>query len=241
MDESDELVATGAVRKRAEKARRNKFIMRKADFVKSLYDRYGDGLAERLALVREHNVTSRGKHGLEGGSTGNPDCGFLYLLVRAFRRRIIFEIGTYVGSSAVAMNMAAGGHGGSVTTCDPEDYGCLPPESGIRFLNMASADALRLLKAEGARIDFVFADWLPCDESIAHFNEMATDDMIFTAHDYLPGDKGEAAVEAMSRRYARAATGTWIFPDPKPVEVAPGLLIQQATAALIPNRLLGEL
>lgn len=132
-------------------------------------------------------------------------------------------------------------HGCSATTCGPEDYGRVPLDSGIRFLNMASADALRRLKAESARIDFVVADWLPCDETITLLNEMGTDDMIFTAHDYLPGEKGEAAAEAMSRRYVGAATGTWILPDPKPVEVAPGLLLQQATAALIPNRLLVEL
>lgn len=215
--------------------------MKNVDFVKTLFDQYGDGLAQRLTLVREHNVTSRTRHGLEGGSTGNPDCGFLYLLVRAFRRRNIFEIGTYVGSSAVAMNMAASEHGGTITTCDPADYGCIPPDSGIRFLNMASAEALACLKAEGAQIDFVFADWLPCEETISLFNEMGTDDMIFTAHDYLPGDKGEEAVEAMSRHYVRSDSGTWFFPDPEPVEVAPGLLIQQATAAFIPNRLLARL
>jgi hypothetical protein len=104
--------------------------MQTREFVARLYERHGHGLVEKLTAIRYHNVTSRARRGLAGGSTGNPDCGFLYLLVKAFARRSIFEIGTYVGTSAVAMTMA----GGHVTTCDPNDYDCLPP--GIRFLNM---------------------------------------------------------------------------------------------------------
>lgn len=46
--------------------------------------------------------------------------------------------------------------GGHVTTCDRNDYGCLP--AGIRFLNMTDSNALRLLRREGATVDMVFAD-----------------------------------------------------------------------------------
>jgi predicted O-methyltransferase YrrM len=62
--------------------------------------------SKKFVEIRDHNVTSRARHGLPGGSTGNPDCAFLYLLVKAFQRRSIFEVGTYVGTSAVAMTMA---------------------------------------------------------------------------------------------------------------------------------------
>jgi hypothetical protein len=101
--------------------------------VARLYECHGHGLVEKLTAFRHHNVTSRARHGLAGGSTGNRDCGFLYLLVKAFACRSIFEIGTYVGTSAVAMAVA----GGHVTTCDPHDYGCLP--SGYSREVIASA------------------------------------------------------------------------------------------------------
>jgi len=205
------------------------------ELVQHLFGRYGGGLVEKLVEIRDHNVTSRARHGLPGGSTGNPDCAFLYLLVKAFQRRSIFEVGTYVGTSAVAMTLA----GGHVVTCDPEDYGCLPP--GIRFMHMPDDEALRVLRREGASIDMVFADWVPSADAFSLINELSTPDFIFTAHDYGPGDKGEVCFHLMSEKYRRANECTWILPEVEPVEVIPGLLIEQTTAALIPNRLLASL
>jgi hypothetical protein len=209
--------------------------MQTTEFVTRLYERHGHGLSERLTTIRYHNVTSRVRRGLAGGSTGNPDCGFLYLLVKAFARRYIFEIGTYVGTSAVAMTMA----GGHVTTCDPDDHGCLPP--GIRFLHMTDRDALRVLQREGVTVDMVFADAVVSLGAIALLNKIGSEGMIFAAHDYGPGDKGEICFRLVSKHYRRATESTWFLPDAKPVEVAPGLLLERATAAMIPNRLIAAL
>lgn len=209
--------------------------MQTREFVTRLYGRHGHGLIETLTAIRDHNVTSRARHRLAGGSTGTADCGFLYLLVKAFARRSIFEIGTYVGTSAVAMTMA----GGYVTTCDPKDYGCLPP--GIRFLNMTDRDALRLLQREGALVDMVFADVAVSSDVITFLNKIGSDDMIFTAHDYASGEKGEVCVDLMSKHYRRAQECTWFLPEVEPIEVAPGLLIEEATAAMVPNQLIAAL
>ena len=125
------------------------------ELVHHLFARHGGGLAEKLGRNPPPQCHVTARHGLAGGSAGNPDCAFLYLLVKAFQGRSIFEVGTYVGTSAVAMTMA----GGHVVTCDPEDYGCLPP--GIRFMHMPDDEALSVLRREGASIDMVFADWVP--------------------------------------------------------------------------------
>jgi hypothetical protein len=209
--------------------------MQSRELVTRLYERHGHGLVEKLTAIRYHNVTSRARHGLAGGSTGNPDCGFLYLLVKAFARRSIFEIGTYVGTSAVGMTMA----GGHVTTCDRNDYGCLP--AGIRFLNMTDSDALRLLWREGATVDMVFAAAAVSPDAIALLNKIGSEDMIFTAHDYAPGDKGEVCFRLMLKCYGRAKESTWFLPEAKAIEVAPGVRLEQATAAMIPNRLIAAL
>lgn len=212
-----------------------KRYMQTREFVTRLFERHGHGLVEKLTAIRDHNVTSRAQRGLAGGSTGTADCGFLYLLVKAFGRRSIFEIGTYVGTSAVAMTMA----GGYVTTCDPKDYGCLPP--GIRFLNMTDRDALRLLRREGALVDMVFADAAVSSDAITFLNKIGSNDMIFTAHDYASGAKGEVCVDLMSKHYRRAEECTWFLPEAEPIEVAPGLLIEEATAAMVPNDLIAAL
>ncbi|HID49885.1 MAG TPA: hypothetical protein EYP40_09810 [Chromatiales bacterium] len=212
-------------------------------FVKSLFHAYGPDLVPLLPEIRNHNVTARERLGLSGGSTGNADCGFLYLLVRAFNRRSVFEIGTYVGTSAVAMSMAARNNDGTVVTCDPEDYGCLPESAQelIRFLHMPSEEALGQLQQENKTIDFVFADWAPSRQAIKLINQLSTDDFIFSAHDYvLPDDEGVVAKKLMTKHYKRIKECTWILPDEEPVQVAPGIELQQCTAVLIPNRLLAD-
>ncbi len=211
--------------------------------VKRLFEAYADKLVPRLPTVHKHNVTARARYSLEGGSTGNPDCGFLYLLVRAFDRKSVFEIGTYVGTSALCMGAATRLNGGHLVTCDPENYECLPEAQKdiIRYLHMDQEQALLTLKQEGAEIDFVFADWQPSLASVELINELGSRDLIFTAHDYvLPRDKGVVAYELMSEHYVRAKDCTWFLPDEQPIQVTPEIQIQQCTAAMIPNELLGQ-
>ena len=54
------------------------------DFVTRLYERHGDGLRDAITRVNDHNVSTRARLGLSGGSTGNADCGFLHLLVKSW-------------------------------------------------------------------------------------------------------------------------------------------------------------
>lgn len=213
-------------------------------FVTQLFERHGAGLADQLALIQEHNVSSRAKLGLDGGSTGVADCGFLHLLVKAFARKHVFEIGTYVGTSAVAQAHAARGHGGRVTTCDPEAYHCIPAaeQDVIHFRNMPADAALEGIKKQGDTVDMVFADWLPSRRTIELLNEVGTRDMIFAAHDYNPpDDKGVLAVELVSRYYRRAHAGQWFLPEPQRIRVAPGIELQQSVAVLVPYCLLDRL
>lgn len=219
----------------------NEVESKTARLVKRLFEAYKDELIPRLPTIRNYNLTSRAKHGLAGGSTGNPDCGFLYLLVRAFHRKSIFEIGTYVGTSAITMGAAARANGGKLVTCDPENYACLPEAENdvIRYLQMDHEQALSTLKKERVQIDFVFADWQPSLASINLINELASQDLIFTAHDYvLPHDKGVVAFELMSQHYRRANECTWFLPDEQPIQVSSDIQLQQCTAAMIPNILL---
>jgi len=100
--------------------------------------------------------------GLSGeSSTSLEDCLMLYLLIRHFDRRGVFEIGTNVGTTAVVMNEAVKRNGGTCTTCDPIDYGALLADSGLRFINARSDAALSLIRAEARTIDFAFFDWVP--------------------------------------------------------------------------------
>jgi hypothetical protein len=163
------------------------------------------------------------------------------LLVHAFKRRHIFEIGTYIGTSAVAMAQAAALHGGVVITCDPEDYGCLPTTLGIRFIRGTDHTAAQTLRAEGIRPDFVFADSMISEATLSILNDIGSEDMIIAVHDYLPGDKGERNKELIDARYKRAADGVWMLPFKGTVTLAAGVCVQEATAVLMPRSLLTEI
>ncbi len=132
-------------------------------------------------------------------------------------------------------------NGGKVVTCDPEDYACLPESERdvIRYLRMDQEQALLTLKREQVQIEFVFADAKCSISSIKLIDQLASDDLIFAAHDYvLPRDKGVVACELMNEHYRRIHECTWILPEEQPIRVSDNIRLQQCTAAMIPNRLL---
>ena len=103
--------------------------------IHAMWHRFATELPAITALATRHRETffARGLTAA-GGSTSSEDCLLLYLMIRQFERRMGFEIGTYIGTTAVCMNEALRRNGGVLTTSDPIDYAALPPWSGIRFM-----------------------------------------------------------------------------------------------------------
>src|SRR5262245_37231653 len=92
---------------------------------------YAAELPDATAVFKRHCAHVRTR-GLVGSySTSLEDCLLLYLLIRHFGRRAVFEVGTFIGTTAVVMNAAVKRNGGTCITCDPDDHGCLPADSGI--------------------------------------------------------------------------------------------------------------
>jgi predicted O-methyltransferase YrrM len=173
------------------------------------------------------------------GSSSFEDCLLLYLLVRHFQRKRVFEVGTYVGTTAIALNAAARANGGVMSTCDPIDYGALSPWSGIRFIKTQAYDALSTLESEGHQIDFVFFDWLPDEKTINCLNRICTADAILATHDFGLGDqKGQKTVDAIDRDYRHRNAGRWFLPGASPIDFGNGIRVNYCTAFFVPNILL---
>jgi len=168
-------------------------------------------------------------------STSLEDCLMLYLLIRHFDRRRVFEIGTNVGTTSVIMNQAVKKNGGTCTTCDPVDYGALPADSGIRFIHAESDTALARLKAEHSTIDFAFFDWVPDKRTLNLANELFDDDAVIAVHDYRLDPKGQAIVDIVNLHYRQR--GRWFFPE-APVQLADEIRVNICTAFFVPNQLL---
>ena len=187
-------------------------------------------------LVNDH-FTKATKAGLTlANSTSTEDCVMLYALIRHFGCKHAFEVGTYIGATAIAMNEAARKNGGICTTCDPVNFNALPPWSGIRFINAGSSIALRTLYEEGYSIDFVFLDWMPDSHTLELIPKTCTGDAIFAVHDYTASDpKGQQVISALtgSPDFSKR-DGQWFIPDATPCDLG-SVKLNAATAFFLPR------
>jgi hypothetical protein len=173
-------------------------------------------------------------------STSEHGCALLYLLIRYFDRKHAFEIGTYIGATAVCMNEARRKTGEKLTTSDVIDYGELPPWSGIRFIPFGARVALHMLEEEGTHLDFVFFDWKPDARSFDVINAMCTKDAILATHDYIPGSKVEEIVAELNQTYQNIRQGRWSLPNKDPTIMTDGFRVNACTAFFLPDELLSR-
>jgi hypothetical protein len=198
-----------------------------------------DELVTVNSVITEHCQRALEKGMTLSNSTSNEDCLLLYALIRHFGSRHVFEVGTYIGTTAIAMNEAVKRNGGLCTTCDPVAYNTLPPWSGVRFINSESATALQILCDEARSIDFVFLDWVPDQPTLDLIPKVCNTDAIVGVHDYVATDpKGAAAVAAVKGSAFGERLGQWFVPDEQPVDLGSGIRLNLTTAFFVPSHLL---
>lgn len=132
--------------------------------------------------------------GKTAGTINLADMKVLYLLVRHFKPKAIFEIGTWIGTSAMVMAEAIqkNNNGGIVYTCDTADcyIAQKPYQKTIKKITAFSDIALAEIPA-GTKIDFIFADGEFTFNTIKKISSILHPDAIITTHDYvLPAEKG---------------------------------------------------
>jgi predicted O-methyltransferase YrrM len=166
-------------------------------FVETLFRRHRERLLDdypRLLDLWKERIQRR--------STSLQDCLFLYLLVKEFRPKVIFEVGTFVGTTAVFMAEASELQA-TLYTCDMrEAYVQQPRYEGVivPMLGTHSARASKELRRKGVEIDLVFADGRVDWRTGRHIAAMLAEDGVFATHDFVAGDKGEANLKRMKRR-----------------------------------------
>jgi predicted O-methyltransferase YrrM len=212
------------------------------DLLGQIHESAGAGLEGALARTLSHARRFLDSGIVTGGTTSMEDCALLYLLIGYFKPRCIFEIGTFIGTTAMAMNEAAKMIGATVTTCDPVDYNAFARDSEIRFINLPCLDALESLRHDGP-IDFCFMDWVPDISTIELANQLFSKDAIIAVHDYYPPnkghpeEKGSKIVECLNDHYINTPLGQWHFPTDPPFIAPIGGQINVATAFFLPHNL----
>jgi len=148
----------------------------------------------RAEAVKIHPGIRIANDGKAAGTINREDCRILYLLVRYYKPTIIFEIGTWIGTSAMVMAeaMRKNNNGGKIYTCDANNYYSLPGDYSdiISPITAYSDKALKQLPKD-TTIDFLFADGELTFATISQLKAKLNEKSIITTHDYiLPDDKG---------------------------------------------------
>lgn len=128
------------------------------------------------------------------GAINLKDAEVLYELVKKHNVKKVFEVGTWFGTSAVAMAEA----GAEVWTCDAEDY-YVADHPGIKFYKGKSSKILRKLK--GMKFDMVFIDGRFKHDDCMRMSRICR---IFATHDYEKGKKGQRNIKEMRRRWPKS-------------------------------------
>jgi len=128
------------------------------------------------------------------GTINSFDAEVLYFLIRKFKPKIVFEIGTWVGTSAMVMAEAIrrNDNGGKIYTCDINNYFLLGEEYSdiITAITEYSDVAIDKIPAE-EKIDFVFTDGELTFKTLRNLIERLNPDALIVTHDFvLPAEKG---------------------------------------------------
>lgn len=229
------------------------------DFVRKLYLKYKNEIDfdyERLEGIRNKLIRSsretlpkirRTPEGLIKGSTSIRDCVYLYLLIRYFKPNIIFEIGTWIGTSTAIMAEALRkNNSGKIITCDINNYVLILDDyqDKATYYNMHSSNVLKLLLKQNIEIEFVFNDASITKSTIKRLQNLVSKNFIFLTHDYKPPkDKGIKCVKLMDRHFVKGSNEfKWFLPNKidKGYDVGANFTINRSTALLISKNLLKD-
>jgi predicted O-methyltransferase YrrM len=159
------------------------------------------------------------------GSVSRAACAYLAAVTELLRPSIIVEVGTFVGTSILAMRATKHKY-----TCD-KDNALLPSMEGLTvYPRTTSTEMFRDLVQEGIIADFMFFDGRAQDDDFPLIEQLSQSGTVYGFDDFEPGGKGMWNI----RRFVH-----W-FPDHRLVEppmYVPHVKGETTIALLIPKQL----
>lgn len=166
----------------------------------------------------------------------------LTLLIRNAQPTTVFEIGTFIGKSTLAMALAmdATGIPGQIFTCDGSNDFRVPrlSQTPVRgFPRATSTHALETLRSEGVKLDMLHIDGRLGDRDPELIEQIMVPNAVVAVDDFEGTEKGVSVVSQLFSRPA-FARHLLIYPMPAHVREAAGLLGSNSTAVLLPSAVL---
>jgi predicted O-methyltransferase YrrM len=156
--------------------------------------------AARAALAEAFDACERTRPlmAYNTGSISFASAVTLYAAVRNLEPETIFELGTFIGKSTVAMALAADRNGrGRIYTCDGSNDFHLPPVAKCPvqpFPRTRSTDALLALARAGEKIDFAFVDGRLSPQDVDILSRLLSAHAVLALDDFEGTEKGVANV-----------------------------------------------
>jgi predicted O-methyltransferase YrrM len=162
----------------------------------------------------------------------------LYIATRNLRPSQVFEVGTFIGKSTVAMALAIdrNANGGRIFTCDGSNDFRLPQIAAcdiVGFPKTRSTGALLELVTAGARLDFLHLDGRVSAQDLELVERLADPGVVIALDDFEGMEKGVANLMQIRGRpfFSRHLL---IYPASDATLAKLGLVSRATTAFLLP-------
>ena len=157
-------------------------------------------LGEGTKLNAENRITTK--------TIPNEDIEILFKLIKKFKPTVIFEVGTWIGTSAMTMDMAS--NGAKIYTCD-RNKAYVYDSPNVTYYNCKSDKFFKIMHNNKIKADLLFIDARIAD-NVKIIAKTTTPNFVFITHDYEEGKKGWANIRALEKFYKKLEV---IIPDPK--------------------------
>lgn len=144
-------------------------------------ERFGRAPIETMASCEKNREYASS----DSGTVSPQDAIALWRLARCFSPATIAEVGTFIGTSTVALRV---GSGAQVFTCD-KDNKCFEMD-GVETFHETSTEMFKKLKARGIKIEMFFIDGRLNPEDVDLIKDLKTDNSVFVFDDYEGIEKG---------------------------------------------------
>lgn len=145
-----------------------------------------EGLQRVVAEIAHEAQARRVRASYDTGSILDEEACLLRALVVEFGVRVVIEVGTFIGTSTLAL---AGPEVKAVYTCDVSND-CLESGGAVKtFPKQSSTDMLRVLCRLGVRADLCFFDGVLSDTDAVLLREVTHAGTVYAFHDYNYGPK----------------------------------------------------
>lgn len=143
--------------------------------------------ADLMRLVTEHHA-KRDQAEHETGSIGLDDVLDLYKVAKFFQPKIIAEVGTYVGTSTMAL--LVGWPTAEVYTCDVSNSVDLSNEQIHQYHKKHSYEMFADMAEKGLKADLIYLDGRLSNQDVEPLSKIIHDRTVFVMDDFEGVEKG---------------------------------------------------